>query len=293
MKKILLVIALLVVPSFCNSGDFGPSNFYGQVRATGFVDTNASPITNPTFYNSTGTWTAQQYFNQNVGIGTNVPLTDLHVFSPAGTTGPQMIVSTGTTNLLEVNGSSVVMNVSTLSVVGGRISDKTGFVMPVGSIIAYGGNSAPSGWLLCDGSTVSRTTYSDLFIAISTSFGYGNNSTTFNIPDLRGRFLRGRDSGTARDTDSASRTAMNTGGATGDAVGSIQTDAFQGHKHGLYSGDGGAGTNTITYHADDTIGSVQIGSSWMSGVLTESNGTPRIASETRPINANVNYIIKY
>jgi len=122
MKKILLVIALLVVPSFCNSGDFGPSNFYGQVRATGFVDTNASPITNPTFYNSTGTWTAQQYFNQNVGIGTNVPLTDLHVFSPAGTTGPQMIVSTGTTNMLEVNGSSVVMNVSTVSINGGGLN---------------------------------------------------------------------------------------------------------------------------------------------------------------------------
>jgi len=124
MKKILLAIVLLITPNVCKSGDFGPMTVYGQVQATGFIDMNASPITNPTFYNSTGTWIAQQYFMQNTGIGTSTPLADLHVFSPAGSTGLQMLVSTGTTNLFEVNGSSVVMNVSTVSINDGGLNTK-------------------------------------------------------------------------------------------------------------------------------------------------------------------------
>jgi microcystin-dependent protein len=62
---------------------------------------------------------------------------------------------------------------------------------PAGNIAAYGGTSAPTGWLICDGSRVSRTTYSGLFTAISTRYGTGDGSTTFNLPDLRGTFLRG------------------------------------------------------------------------------------------------------
>ena len=56
---------------------------------------------------------------------------------------------------------------------------------PVGSIIPYGGTTAPSGWLLCQGQAVSRTEYADLFKAIGTAYGSGDDSTTFNIPDLR------------------------------------------------------------------------------------------------------------
>lgn len=58
---------------------------------------------------------------------------------------------------------------------------------PTGAVLSYGGASAPSGWLLCDGSAVSRTTYADLFTALGTAFGVGDGSTTFNLPDLRGR----------------------------------------------------------------------------------------------------------
>lgn len=59
---------------------------------------------------------------------------------------------------------------------------------PSGSIQYYGGSSAPTGYLLCDGTAVSRTTYSVLFTAIGTTFGVGDGSTTFNVPDLRQRF---------------------------------------------------------------------------------------------------------
>jgi hypothetical protein len=67
-----------------------------------------------------------------------------------------------------------------------------GNLMPPGMISPYGGSTAPTNWLLCDGSAYARTgTYANLFTAIGTSFGSGDNSTTFNVPDLRGMFLRG------------------------------------------------------------------------------------------------------
>jgi hypothetical protein len=63
---------------------------------------------------------------------------------------------------------------------------------PVGVITPYGGTSAPTGFLLCDGSAVSRTTYSSLFGVIGTTFGSGNGTTTFNVPDMRQRFPMGK-----------------------------------------------------------------------------------------------------
>ena len=67
---------------------------------------------------------------------------------------------------------------------------------PPGAIMAFGASSAPTGWLVCDGSAVSRTSYAALFAVLSTTWGTGDGSTTFNLPDLRGQFLRGYDSRT-------------------------------------------------------------------------------------------------
>lgn len=62
---------------------------------------------------------------------------------------------------------------------------------PVGTLISYAGTSIPTGWLLCNGSAVSRSTYSRLFNIIGTKYGTGNGSTTFNLPNCNGRFLEG------------------------------------------------------------------------------------------------------
>jgi hypothetical protein len=67
-----------------------------------------------------------------------------------------------------------------------RQSEQT-FVMPPGSLISFTGVAAPSGWLLCDGSAVSRTTYGGLFAVLGTTYGAGDGFSTFNLPDLRGR----------------------------------------------------------------------------------------------------------
>ena len=83
---------------------------------------------------------------------------------------------------------------------------KTGDTLPIGTIVPFGGVDAPSGWLVCNGQVISRTTYSDLFNAIGTNYGSGDGSTTFALPDLRGKAIVGIDS---TDTD------FNTIGKTG------------------------------------------------------------------------------
>ena len=67
--------------------------------------------------------------------------------------------------------------------------------MPTGSVTAFAGSTAPTNFLLCDGSAVSRTTYAELFALISTTYGVGDGTTTFNVPNLKGRMPVGRDSG--------------------------------------------------------------------------------------------------
>lgn len=187
----------------------------------------------------------------------------------------------------------------------------TGF--PTASIIAYGATTAPTGWLLCDGSAVSRTTYSALFAVIGETAGEGDNATTFNVPDLRGRFLRGRDAAQGRDPDAAGRTAMATGGNTGDNLFSVQDDDVEAHDHG-----GGAHYHlAVTSGASDTLLSsssfIAEVTDYGAGVdanytLRGATGTPDRgrtgaasatvinsvggSTENRPKNVNVTYIIK-
>lgn len=105
--------------------------------------------------------------------------------------------------------------------------------VPSGAVMHFAMSSSPSGWLTADGSLVSRTTYASLFASIGTTYGVGDGSTTFALPDLRGEFLRGWDNGRGVDT--------------GRAIGTAQADAFKSHTHDIgfysspYSGSGGGG----------------------------------------------------
>ncbi len=154
--------------------------------------------------------------------------------------------------------------------------------VPPGSVLPYFGTSAPTGWLLCDGSAISRTTYSSLFSIIGVSSGNGDGVTTFNLPDLRGRFLRGVDNGAGNDPDVAGRTASNAGGNIGDNVGSLQGDELKSHTHGYqHYRDGGRNNNYATPDGDDT------------GNMYDYITSPFGGNETRPKNISVNFIIKY
>lgn len=150
--------------------------------------------------------------------------------------------------------------------------------VPPGAFQPYAGSTAPDGWLLCNGAAVSRETYAALFAVCGETHGEGDGATTFNVPDLVGYFVRGLDTVGAVDADART-------------LGSIQTDAFQGHKHSVthnvHTGDEQLATGGTTVSDNDT-GTITIGSPITDG----TNGTPRTDSETRPKNKAFNYIIK-
>ncbi len=177
---------------------------------------------------------------------------------------------------------------------------------PAGVIIAFGGTSAsvPAGWVLCDGHAESRSTEATLFAVIGTLHGGGDGTTTFNVPDMRGRFPRGLDtSGLSRDPDVASRTGAPNGGATGTQVGSLQGTATKFPNNAFVNSTNGAHThganNAFAYGGLVSGAPAQFGngSNYFYPIQTESAGdhSHMISggdNESRPANLAVNYIIK-
>lgn len=102
----------------------------------------------------------------------------------------------------------------------------------VGEVKMWPTETVPDGWLECNGQAVSRTTYAALFAVISDDYGNGDGSTTFNLPKISGRTVRGWDHGEGVDPDAASRTDRGDG-TTGDHVGTKQADEFKEHHHDL------------------------------------------------------------
>lgn len=183
-----------------------------------------------------------------------------------------------------------------------------------GLIKAWPTNTAPNGYLECDGSAVSRTTYADLFSVIASKYGNGDGSTTFNLPDFRGYFLRGYDNTAGNDPDAASRTDRGDG-TTGDNVGTKQAEAFKQHNHGGNTGSNNASQDVKSHENDRHIATgVANGSGNSSDVIdittandehtgngnrmytSGGNHTHTISNaggnETRPINVSVMWVIK-
>lgn len=107
-------------------------------------------------------------------------------------------------------------------------------LVPAGTVASFAGSSEPSGWLFCAGQAVSRTTYATLFAIIGTTYGTGDGSTTFNIPDLRGRFPLGKDDmgGTSANRVTATQ-ADNLGQGTGAENHTLTTAQMPAHTHGV------------------------------------------------------------
>ena len=209
-----------------------------------------------------------------------------------------VIASTAELNILDgVTASTAEINVldgviaSTAEInhldgVTSNIQTQINSSTPAGTVMQFAGSSAPAGYLKANGNAVSRTTYAALFAAIGTTYGTGDGSTTFNVPDLRGEFVRGLDDG--RGVDS------------GRALGSAQADTLRQHNHDSYirtdvfgSGDGSSIIGTST--ADEGLrtngpdmGVLGISTSFGSYPISASN----IADETRPRNIALLYCIK-
>lgn len=140
----------------------------------------------------------------------------------------------------------------------------------VGEITAFAGNIDGSYYLDCNGAAVNRGTYSQLFAAIGTTYGVGDGSTTFNIPDFRGVFLRGLDGGRGLDT--------------GRVLGTYQADVIGSHVHPLKGGNAGAAGPYTTLTS---------GFSTQNQTLPDTFANTGAGAETRPKNVAVNYGIRF
>jgi len=176
--------------------------------------------------------------------------------------------------VLTVDSKGRVITASSVSVSSG---------LPSGAVAMWAASTAPAGYLECNGALLSRTTYASLFAAIGTTFGVGDGSTTFAIPDMRGYFPRGWD--------------HNRGVDSGRAFGSSQSDAYGSHSHGINDPGHSHGTDLTL------SGGFGGGYSWPGGGQAATSGTSAAStnisvqsagsSETRPKNIVLMFIIKY
>lgn len=181
----------------------------------------------------------------------------LTLTTDAGYVGDVLRVKHGATTVFAIS-SSGTLSTTNLSVNSSpNITDFTnmqhdhsspaqgGQATPPGVIVAFGGTSAPAGWLLCDGTAVSRATFYALFSSIGTVYGAGNGTQTFNVPDLRGRTALGASVGFAA------------GSSGGTVSHTLTTDQMPGHWHSIDHTHGGGttadntATHTHTAHAAD------------------------------------------
>ena len=199
-------------------------------------------------------------------------------------------------------GTSLILSVPVANYASkAGVASSAGF--PAGMIIAFAGDTSkiPSGWLLCNGKAINRVNYATLFQTIGVSWGSGDIINTFNLPDLRGQFLRGTDLGAGNDPDVVGRTLKNSATWSNSKVGSYQGDVYLSHNHG-----GGNHTHSqqTNFANGGTLSAWGFSFSQQMNCLTDNNIhqiinksgdiiTSNGGNETRPKNAYVNYIIKY
>jgi microcystin-dependent protein len=202
---------------------------------------------------------------------------DISLFAWSNDNGarPNVVLQGGAVVLESTSGPTYVRG-SNLRVSEGRVQDKTGEVMPVGTIVPYAGNTAPAGWLLCDGSSYNTGGYAELFDVIR--YKYGGGGSSFNVPDLRGRGPLGYHPGIG---------AVNGLGKTGGEYSHTQTiDEMPRHNHiwnhGLERDDKGSGDSNPEY--------TRIGGSDASVIGERGGGQPFNVLDPY---LTVNFIIKY
>lgn len=229
-----------------------------------------------------------------IGHGTRIPVVQGYfnvMLGPADLGGRSLLEAFGSSNrFVEVTVSNRPPIVPRQRILTTPYAAQAGNGSPPGSIIAFGGATVPNGWLLCDGAPVDRVQYAQLFAAIGTSWGHGNGTSTFNVPDLRGYFLRGVDSTPSadRDLDYAVRYALKPGGATSRNVGSYQSDALKKHTHSIKRvslSTQSANTQLAITADNNSLGFIDP----FDGVINQAGES----EESRPKNAYVNYVVKY
>jgi microcystin-dependent protein len=158
---------------------------------------------------------------------------------------------------------------------------------PAGAIEAYAGSTAPTGWLLSFGQAVSRTTYANLFAVISTTYGVGDGSTTFNLPDLRGRAVAGVDN--MGGTDAGRLSISNTlGTTTGAETHTLSSAEMPSHRHDIQRSNSAA-----TSVGADASAHYRISADSGATITTTQNTGGGGAHNNMQPTIVLNYIIKF
>ena len=173
---------------------------------------------------------------------------------------------------------------ATRAVTPAALASVSALLVPPGAVMAFATATPPNGWLTCDGRVVSRTTYSLLFFCIGTTFGAGDGTTTFNVPDLQGYFVRG--------------SGINSDGTASGTFGQKQADDFKSHIHTVNASSGKnlvsslyskLGSGDIAYTLGGT-GGVGYG---LGPNFAQKNTDATGGTETRPKNIALLYCIKF
>lgn len=164
----------------------------------------------------------------------------------------------GTMKLSRGNAGATTQDILTVDA-SGKVAFPQGVLgaTPAGAVMSFAMSTAPTGWLKADGSAVSRTTYANLFSAIGITYGTGDGSSTFNLPDLRGYFIRGADDGRGVDF--------------GRVFGSTQADAYLNHTHTGSTSTAGSHTHNMQQVVSN---SVYLGASPSTYAYWENYGNP-------------------
>lgn len=150
-----------------------------------------------------------------------------------------LIVGNGTSN---ARSNALTLDWEGNLSIAGTLTAASGGSTPTGTVNIFAGSTAPDGWLLCKGQAVSRTTYADLFAVIGTTYGAGNGSTTFTLPDLQGRAAIG--SGTYYKEETSEGATYTLGEADGEMEHQLSTTEMPSHTHTQ-----NAHTHTQTAHS--------------------------------------------
>lgn len=278
-----------------------PSTRYGRLYFTEISNGGINGTVSPyaiTYYDGNSTPEASQptasVTSSDGGVvlratqdknGDDISTTYYKASNPNGYTS-----NTGTITSVKMNGSTIassgeadlgtvltshqsIKTVDGISLVGsGNVE-----VNPVGSIKLFAGSTSPTGYLLCDGSAISRTTYSDLFTVIGTTYGTGDGSTTFNLPNLKGKVPVGLD---------ANDTAFDTLGETGgEKTHTLTVDEMPKHKHEIPYVNQTQGTAYAGLKGATTL-------NWWSDSYMNPTGGDQPHNNLQPY-ITLNYIIKY
>ncbi|XLQ19853.1 MAG: tail fiber protein [Candidatus Moraniibacteriota bacterium] len=307
-----------ILSSTTTGTDWIDNTFLGLVDTMSAYTAGSVLFTSPTAIEEDNTNFFWDNSNNRLGINTNTPATTLDVnggIKIGNESSACIPVLAGTTRYNSVNQTLELCDGSDWQELStGSGSGGAGETVPAGTVVAFATNSCPTNYISAEGQEISRAGYPDLYTILGDTYGSGDGSTTFDIPDYRGQFLRGWDNGAGTDPDAASRTDRGDG-TTGDVVGSMQdgqneahlhsvdppstsTNSTGNHRHSISGATPSGGAGTLRVAIGLTTTTLNTGYTNYAGAHTHTvdiaafNSANSGGNETRPTNINVLYCIK-